>query len=129
MENWVQSRANCSLDKTFRVLREMIDNDVKAANGLKRSGVTFELNEPKGKLMVIRERDLTSIKETACIVFELRSDKITVTERSDGTPKELFSAVPCLNEEGECLLEVEGQALQLWQVRRRALENLFFFEV
>jgi hypothetical protein len=41
--------------------------------------------------------------------------------------KELFSAKPYLNHEGECLLQIgETDPLHIWQVSRKALEPLFF---
>jgi hypothetical protein len=127
MENWVQARAGCSLPGTFHVLREMIDNDVKAANELKRAGFTFELNaQPSGKLLVIRHHDIGGMEDTSVIVFELLPDRITVSDRGQMSTKLLFSAIPYLNEEGECLLTVGGQDLKLWQVRRKALDDLFF---
>jgi hypothetical protein len=65
------------------------------------------------------------------IVFELSSTEITVrlglsSPFSPGTPEPLFTARPYLGEDGECMLEVDGQPLKWWQVRRKALENLFF---
>lgn len=35
-------------------------------------------------------------------------------------------ATPGLTDAGECLHQVDGQNLDLWQVRRKALENVFF---
>jgi len=38
----------------------------------------------------------------------------------------LFEAKASLGFEGRCRYEVEGQPLELWQVSRKALEDLFF---
>ena len=106
-----------------------MDSDVKTANALNRRGVKFKLNtEATGKIIVLRERDLGGFNESMAIVFELLPDKIAVTERRGPgfTEGALFCAAPGLNQEGECLLEIDGQPLKLWQVSRKALENLFF---
>jgi hypothetical protein len=42
--------------------------------------------------------------------------------------KSTFTANPSLDDNGQCQLEVEGAKLSIWQVSRRALENLFFAE-
>jgi hypothetical protein len=66
--------------------------------------------------------------ETVVIVFELSASKITVIKTIPATLERttLFSAVPYLTEEGECLLEVDGSFLKLWQVSRKALDDLVF---
>jgi hypothetical protein len=127
--NWVHARANCSLEGVFHILSEIVDSDVKQANALRRQGVKFSLNtEATSKIMVIRDRDLGGTKETTGVIFELLPDTISVTRKKHGalTEDSLFSAVPSLNEDGECLMEVKGKPLKLWQMSRKALENLFF---
>lgn len=127
MENWVQARGGCSLSASFQVLREMIDNDVKAANALKRHSLVFELNvQAAGKLIVIRHHDIGGIDDSATVVFEMLADKITVSARTAAASAVLFSMAPFLNEDGECRFGVNGQDLEFWQVRRMALEDLFF---
>jgi hypothetical protein len=128
--NWVAARSECSLDRQFRILAELVDSDVKVANGLNKRGIEFEINlDVKDKIIVLRKRDIVGHVETSVIVFELEQDKITVKDRTDRSNlpgQMLFNATPSLNEEGECLLEVSGVPLKLWQVSRKALDGLFF---
>jgi hypothetical protein len=126
--NWVHARAHCSLEGVFHILHEIVDSDVKDVNALKRQGVTFRLNtDATRKIIVARDRDLGGVIESTGIVFELFPDKITIAHKQGALiDKSLFSAVPSLNEDGECLMEVNGKSLKLWQVSRKALENLFF---
>ena len=129
--DWVTARSACSIEATFQVLSEVIDSDVKAANALKRNGLEFKINtEPRGKLLVIRDQDYAGFHGFTAIVFDLSADKITVTERKGATPEArlMFSFVPSLNIDGECMYRIEGQEelLKLWQVSRKALEDLFF---
>ena len=126
--DWVKARAACSLKGVFQLLSEVVDSDVKAANALDRKDIKFTLNRGiTGKLIVVRERDLGGFGESAGIVFELLPSKITIAGAGLGD-KPLHTMTPYLNEEGECLLEVEGrpQPLRLWQVSRIALDDLFF---
>jgi len=127
--NWVQAQADCSLAHVFGVLAEIVDSDVKAANALRRPRVTFKCNpEATNKIMVSRARDMGGITEATGVVFELLADRINII-RKRGTVKDeepWFFAVACLDEQGECSLEIDGKRLKLWQVSRRALANLFF---
>jgi hypothetical protein len=128
--NWVAARSECSRDRQFKALGELIRGDVKAVNGLERRGVEFEINlEVKDRIIVTRKRDMVGLVESAVIVFELERDRITAkdrTDRSNLAGQLLFHATPGLNEEGECLWTVDGVSLKLWQISKKALEGLFF---
>jgi hypothetical protein len=57
------------------------------------------------------------------MIFRLTNYTIDVLEKDY---KPLLTALAMLNDEGECKLKVGDQKLELWQFRKRALENLFF---
>lgn len=121
--NWVEARANCSLGNIFQILSEVVDSDVKAMNGLHLTNLTFSLSsEAMRKIVVIRGRRRLETTVEVKVVFELLPDRIKVSQGSEL----VFFAVPSLSEEGECLLDVDGETLRLWQVSRKALESLFF---
>ncbi|MGH9344855.1 MAG: hypothetical protein ACRD3Y_02300 [Bryobacteraceae bacterium] len=126
--DWVTARSKCSLAAVFETLMEVLDSDVKSRNALGAQGVRFLLTRPVGqKLIVVRERDFGGIPETDTVVFELTKAHVAATARNArGDGKPLFQAKPALNREGDCLLEVNGEELRLWQVSRLALEGLFF---
>ena len=128
MFDWVRERSKCCLSTVFNNLAEVLDSDVKTVNALGRKGVRFETTRPQpSKLIVVRERDFTGIIETDSVVFELTASRITAVQRNGaGNPKSLFSASPNLTAEGNCVLEIDGTSLRLWQVSRLALEDLFF---
>ncbi len=119
--NWVRARAECSVKRTFQTLYEVIDSDVKTANELKVAGsaATFHVESQHKKIIVIREEDIA----VRNVVLECLPGSINVRE---GQEKHLFSGMPRLDEEGHCMLEVDGRLLQLWQFSERALSGLFF---
>jgi hypothetical protein len=129
--NWVANRAGCSIQRVFQILGEMVDTDVKEAEALNRRGVKFSLSkEVDTKLIVTRDRDLGGVSETDGVTFEVRAGKIRVTAGSKNMNerKPLFSFAPAFSQDGECLVQVEGESepVKLWQVCRKALEDLFF---
>lgn len=127
--NWVHARSECSLSVVFIVLAEVIDSDVKAATALNRPGATFKLRrDASDKLVVTRERILQGATLNSTVIFELLADRIRVSRMKErnSEPAPFFTAAPNLNRDGECLLDVDGEPNQLWQVSRKALEDLFF---
>ena len=104
----------------------MVDSDVKTANAIGlRDPIKFN-RISDNKFMVIRVRE-PGIAEYS-VVFEMTPSGITVKAGGHET-RPSFKAKPVLLRLGECQLEIEGEEsepLELWQVSRRALENLFF---
>jgi hypothetical protein len=60
------------------------------------------------------------------IDFVLEADAIVVEEHLGEQCAVKFRATPGLNNPGDCTLTVNGSELELWQVRRLALQDLFF---
>ena len=56
--------------------------------------------------------------------FRLHNSAIEVR---DAENKLILSATLTLNDEGRCMLLVDGKELEMWQFRRRALESFFAF--
>jgi hypothetical protein len=119
--DWVNERAKCSLKRVFATLYEVVESDVKAANGLRIPDVSFHATMQSRKIIVSRQND--DQDTIGNVVFELAANAIEVREGAD---KHLFSARPSLTEDGKCKLEVDDKPFELWQVNRKALEDLFF---
>jgi hypothetical protein len=103
-------------------------------------GVEDDLNtlrslypDDPAKLSLVRGRNRFSVTLvtdpimsliTASVDFELSKDGITV----QNAERILFKVVIGLNHAGQCKLKAEddGPELEQWQVRRMALEKLFF---
>jgi hypothetical protein len=131
-QNWVKARAGCSLKALFQLLAEVVDSDVKSVNLLDRRDVQFSLNaETTHKLIVSRTRNLAGFPESCFVVFDLdlQSNEITAQYKTAmGQPRPLLKAKPDFTPEGECRVRIVGdpEPQKLWQLSRRALEDLFF---
>lgn len=126
--DWVNALRKCSLEGVFRSLTEVIDSDVKAANASPRAGVAFHFDRhASNKVGVRRERDFAGILEIDSVIFELGRNVITATARDVlGAATNLLTANSTFTQAGECFLTVDGDDLRLWQVSRKALQDLFF---
>ena len=130
--NWVEARAKCSIDQIFIALREVVDSDVKTMQSIASTtraavdDVSMSLATDT-KFIVTGRRDPGGVFDGNSVVFERAIGRIVVKDgRSQGT---MFDVQPALCIDGECRLELvggNGDALELWQVSRKALENLFF---
>jgi hypothetical protein len=108
----------------FRLLYEVVDSDVKAARIVRPDAGTFELKKLSDtKFLVSRTREAGIAVDV--VVFELLGGKIAIGHGQNST---MFMATPSLLSDGECRLEVAGEPepLELWQISRKALEDLFF---
>lgn len=118
--DWVKARAECSLRKVFLRLLSGVRSDVQARDLIAQDAgenVHFEASDNGDRVLVTR----TEGAEVRRIEFAFSPAVITV--EGDGVK---FGATPGLNNAGDCTLMVEGDELELWQVRRTALEKLFF---
>jgi hypothetical protein len=117
--DWVKARAACSLYKVFEELKRSVNDDVLAINAEQCKGQParffFEVESDK-KFLVFCETASGSID------FVCSDTGITVF----GYGKSQFTATITLNKDGQCKLRVGSEELEQWQVRRMALEDLFF---
>lgn len=119
--DWVKARAECSLADVFVGLRRDIERDVLTRNGLTVEGIAsykFRIVKAPGD----RDDEFSVVREG--VDGAMRS--IDVTYRPPTIEIGELRATLTLNEEGRCLFVIAGQELESWQVRRRALERLFF---
>lgn len=121
--DWVRERANCTLRTVFERLVSGVKGDVDERQRIvTESGQhkRFEYHEEvSGRLLVTRAEPGYSAK----VEFVHSADRITIEKAGKSS-----SARPGLLSKGECALIVDGVEMQLWQVRRFALGELFFTE-
>src|SRR5208282_17987 len=98
-----------------------VRNDVDLANEQLRSPDRhrFSISSDDGRFSVTREGSRTP---PVSIDFSLDGEEIVVCRGAEIK----LTATITLNNQGECMLQVDGEELEQWQVRRMALEDLFF---
>jgi hypothetical protein len=129
--DWVTERFNCSLDGVFKELELAVKTDVDTVNRLEAE----RAGEAGGALMrnigcvSAGRRFSVSRSERGgnvlrSVNFAVEPASISIKSDYDGGPA--FVATIRLNSDGRCLLVVGDVEMELWQVRRKALEDLFF---
>jgi hypothetical protein len=119
--NWVKARAECSLVRVFKALELAVKEDVDAINSLLKpgSGMSFAVANYGKRFSAVCE---VNHYPSNSVDFILEEDGIQIGE--SGNIK--FRATLTLTNSGRCKLKVNGEELEQWQVRRKALEDLFF---
>ena len=127
---WVSARARCTAALMFERLRAGVKQDVERRNALLRldDASRFEFSEEGETFDVARLEGsrFTNHKIAALVRFERAGPRINV--RGEDVEVD-FTAVLTLDPAGQCRFVV-GEALYAeWEVRRMALELLFFDEL
>jgi len=123
--DWVTARSKCSAVSLFKELQLGVEADVEKRNGLRRNDEHTEFHFKRAgetRFSVIREADG---EDSMSVDFYLDKGVINV----DGaTGKHVFNVG--LNDQGKCVARIieieESTEFELWQVRRKALEYLFW---
>ena len=126
---WVSAHAECTAAVMFERLRAGVKQDVERRNALEHldDGSRFEFSEDGEVFDVARLEGsrYTDPKTVALVRFELAARRIHV--RGEDVDVD-FTAILTLDPAGECRFVV-GEAMYVeWEVRRMALEFLFFDE-
>lgn len=120
--NWTKLRAECSASVMFKNLQLGIENDIATFNSIPmrdpHEGFSSSLT-PDGSVFIVTRRERVGPR----VVFFIKGDEIEI--RDEASSKTYIASVT-LNDEGRCKLKIEDRELELWQVRRLALESLFF---
>ncbi len=119
--DWVTERSSCSLPKVFTALRVQVEADVKTRNGLRpgNSPYEFSVKEDSGEFAVL----LKAQQLQQAVVFVLADHAILVR---DDKSNPMFEVTAAFSDRGDCMLKVNGEERDFWQVRRMALEELMF---
>jgi hypothetical protein len=122
--DWVTAQAGCSAALMFQKLQEGARTDVDRRNAAtfgRNDGWRFEFHEDdEGGFEVVR---IGGPKGGAVVSFHREGPRITIT--GDGVDV-MITAILGINASGECRYFVsEGEYLG-WEVRKLALDQLFF---
>lgn len=122
--NWVEKRAACNIAEVFHQLCIEIGNDIIAINGIKYKERYFKQEFLRDGTVVIGQPNRIP---RVTVSIGIADQQIMVQDQA--TPDKWAVRVG-LNSEGRCVLKVEdGSELEMWQFRKKALENLFFDDV
>jgi hypothetical protein len=126
---WVSAKAKCTAAVMFERLRAGVKQDVERRNALLAldDGFRFEFSEDGEAFDVARLEGsrLTRANVDALVRFERAGPRIHV--HSEGVDVD-FTAILTLDPAGECRFVVGEAMYTEWEVRRLALELLFFEE-
>jgi len=117
--DWVRQRAGCTLAKVFSELHSGVEEDVKTANATVLGGDAFQVIVSDQEAFIVRRGE--AIKPV--VRFMLEGKRIVIS--SDISNEESAFSVG-LSDEGRCQLRQNGNEYEQWQVRKMALEGLFF---
>jgi hypothetical protein len=115
--DWVTARAKCTSAAMFTKIRMLIEGDIDEIRQINSMFFHF-VSAKENRFAVVGKMDIVQ----KSVIFVLENDQIVVS-----TPDaHLFSATVTLSNDGECRLKVSGEEYDLWQFRKKALEDLFF---
>jgi hypothetical protein len=119
--DWVTARSKCSVAAVFERLKLLMADDAEKRNGLRERGeAIFSVIEGGStRFSVIAKMDHVGHKSVS---FVSGVDEIAVSMEGN----QLFKATVTLSNDGNCRVLIDGKEHDLWQVRKMALETLFF---
>ncbi len=124
--DWVSAQAKCSAASLFERLRTRVREDVQRRNGIfnRQDGWKFEFHEDDEGFEVVRTVGSGSAAGVL-VRFERAGPRIYV--RGEDIDVD-FTAVVTLDVTGLCRFVVGEAMYSEWEMRRLALEQLFFEE-
>ncbi len=122
--NWVTARCQCSPGKVFEKLKSQVENDVKERESsltqVQKVRYRFSFMPGQTSFSVLVEGE-SGIH--GAVKFSLTDTGVTVFDEQGAL---MFGADVTISDEGECKMKVDGEEKELWQVRKKALEQLLF---
>jgi hypothetical protein len=125
--DWVSAQAGCSMEQMFQKLEAGARADVERRNGAtfgRKDDWRFEFHEDEGEGFEV-VRVAGSSKESAIVTFRREGARIEIT--GDGVDVQIIAVVG-INPHGDCRYYVGEVEYLGWEVRKQALDLLFFEE-
>jgi hypothetical protein len=121
--DWVSARQACSIEAFFERLYLGTVKNVEVRNAQATPGAPWQLQVQQVDPSLFSVLRLLKYGATAVVRVKRNRTEIRV----DGQNIDVkFIGTVTMDDEGECRLLVDGQALDEWQVLKRAFESLFF---
>ena len=123
--NWVKAREECSVIKAFLHLRHGVEEDLQNIKALsKGSGRVFDFTQ-QGESFTVFE-GVRPIRTVTFSMDESRTRILIEQDNGDGRSPATLSVALTLNKEKQCRFLLGEEELEGWQLRKKALERLFF---
>ena len=125
--DWVSAQAGCGMEQMFQKLEAGARADVERRNGAtfgRKDDWRFEFHEDEGEGFEV-VRVAGSSKESAIVTFRREGARIEIT--GDGVDVQIIAVVG-INPHGDCRYYVGEVEYLGWEVRKQALDLLFFEE-
>ena len=126
--DWVTARAKCNVPDTFAALRARVARDALSATNCDSLPNVEVADGSEHSFSASIPSDVQGVAaDTVTFALNKHLGTIVVTRAQRGTskPRSVFSATPHLLDR-RCLLKVDGEYLEIWDLSRRALEPLIF---
>jgi hypothetical protein len=124
--DWVSAQAKCNAASLFERLRSKVRDDVLRRNGIFDRGNAWKFEfEDDGDAFEVSRVAAAGSSVDAVVRFERAGPRIHV--HSEEVDVEL-TAVVALDVSGQCRFVVGEAMYSDWEIRRMALETLFFEE-
>jgi len=122
--DWVTAHSEWTAEKAFEQLKAQLQEDVNKRQALRKGppfyyGFKYRHSTNYASISV----EGTAIQDH--VSFRLTENTIEVSDKDRNV---VLNAVPVITEDRQYRLSVNGQDLELWQVRKAVLEKLFFSE-
>jgi hypothetical protein len=121
--DWVSKRSACSLFQMFEKLRIDVENDVRVRQSLRPEQAQYKFSFAQEGDIFSVSRDANRHELLATVSFHLEENGIVARKRSGST---ILTAKITLNNKGECRFKIGEEEYESWQLRRKALESIFF---
>jgi hypothetical protein len=128
--DWVAAQSNCTAESMFARLRAGVQKDVDRCNTLvDGQSHRFELNDDSDddgdrfEVSKVTQSGFSTAKTLAFVTFTREGRRIHVA--GEGVDVD-FTAIVAVNADGLCHFFVGEIEYAEWQVRKLALEHLFF---
>jgi len=121
--DWVTALGSCALSVVFEQLKLDIESDVikrNAALEKLNKSYSFRVFSNADGFCISRVADATSRRT---VQFAIKN---SVIEALDESGRKVISATLTLDDNGDCRFLVDGKEKVSWQLRKQALEQLFF---
>jgi hypothetical protein len=127
--DWVDAQAKCTPAAMFERLKKRVREDVQRRNGMlgRNDGWKFEFHEDGDQFEASRVAAAAGRGATGSAVVQFARAGRRIHVQGDGIDLD-FSAVVTLDATGVCRFVVGEAFYSDWEIRRMALEQLFFDE-